>query len=107
MPNARTTSCALKDQFNKISWSSIVHHANTCFNPANHSTDLTTHAINIREEIEAIENQIGPIDSNLFTTLMLYFSAPQFQAQITNALDTRLAANPSFTVHSKDILDIF
>ncbi|MBW0535088.1 hypothetical protein O181_074803 [Austropuccinia psidii MF-1] len=85
MPNARTTFRALKDLFNKISWSSIVHYANA---------------------IEAIENQIGPIDSNLFTTLTLYFSAPQFQTQITNALDTRLAANPSLTVHSEDILDI-
>ncbi|MBW0536508.1 hypothetical protein O181_076223 [Austropuccinia psidii MF-1] len=46
------------------------------------------------------------MDSNLFTTLTLYFSAPQFQAQITNALDTRLAANPSLTVHSEDLLDI-
>ncbi|MBW0583837.1 hypothetical protein O181_123552 [Austropuccinia psidii MF-1] len=106
MPNARTCFCALKDHFNKISWSSIVHHASTCFNPTNHSTNLTTHAINIGEAIEAIENQIGPMDSNLFTTLTLYFLAPQFQAQITNALDTRLAANPSLTVQSEDILDI-
>ncbi|MBW0559712.1 hypothetical protein O181_099427 [Austropuccinia psidii MF-1] len=106
MPNARTTFRALKDRFNKISWSSIVHHASICFNPTDHSTDLTTHAIIVGEAIEAIENQIGPMDSNLFTTLTLYFSAPQFQEQITSALDTRLAANPSLSVHSEDILDI-
>ncbi|MBW0583157.1 hypothetical protein O181_122872 [Austropuccinia psidii MF-1] len=106
MPNARTCFRALKDRFNKISWSSIVHHASTCFNPTDHSTNLTTHAINIGKAFEAIKNQIGPMDSNLFTTLTLYFSAPQFQAQITNALDTRLAANPSLTVQSEDILDI-
>ncbi|MBW0501750.1 hypothetical protein O181_041465 [Austropuccinia psidii MF-1] len=106
IPNARTTFCALKDRFNKISWSSIVHHASICFNPTDHSTDLTTHAIIVGEEIEAIENQIGLMDSNLFTTLTLYFSAPQFQEQITNTLDTRLAANPSLMVHSEDILDI-
>ncbi|MBW0564532.1 hypothetical protein O181_104247 [Austropuccinia psidii MF-1] len=106
IPNERTCFRALKDRFNKISWSSIVHHATTCFNPTDHSTNLTTHAINIGEAIEAIENQIGPMDSNSFTTLTLYFSAPQFQAQITNALDTRLAANPSLTVQSEDILDI-
>ncbi|MBW0480724.1 hypothetical protein O181_020439 [Austropuccinia psidii MF-1] len=78
----------------------------TCFNPTNHSTDLTTHAINIGEAIEAIKSQIGCMYTNLFTTLTLYFLAPQFQAQITSALDTILAANPSLTVHSEDILDI-
>ncbi|MBW0533153.1 hypothetical protein O181_072868 [Austropuccinia psidii MF-1] len=103
MPNARTCFRALKDRFNEISWSSIIHHASICFNPTDHSTDITSHAINVGE---AIENQIGPMDSNLFNTLSLYFSVPQFQKQITNALDTRLAANPSLTVHSEDILDI-
>ncbi|MBW0572524.1 hypothetical protein O181_112239 [Austropuccinia psidii MF-1] len=79
MPNARTCFCVLKDRFNKISWSSIVHHVSTCFNPTDHSTDLTTHAITVGEAIEAIENQIGPMEGKLFTTLTLYFLAPQFQ----------------------------
>ncbi|MBW0511508.1 hypothetical protein O181_051223 [Austropuccinia psidii MF-1] len=106
IPNARTTFCALKGRFNKIFWSSIVHHASICFNPTDHSTHLTTHAIIVGEAIEAIEIQIGLMDSNLFTMLTLYLSAPQFQEKITSVLDTRLAANPSLMVHSEDILDI-
>ncbi|MBW0491418.1 hypothetical protein O181_031133 [Austropuccinia psidii MF-1] len=106
MPNARTTYRALKDRFNKISWSSIVRHTSIIFDPTDNSNNLTNHAITVGEAIEAIENQIGAIDSNLPTTLSLFFSAPQLHDQITNALDTILAAHYSLTVHSEDILNI-
>ncbi|MBW0514822.1 hypothetical protein O181_054537 [Austropuccinia psidii MF-1] len=106
MPNAITTYRALKDQFNKIPWSSIIQHESILFDPEDHSNSLTNHSISVCEEIKAIKNQIGAIERNLVTTLTLFFLAPQFHDQITNALDTRLAANPSLTVNSEDIINI-
>ncbi|MBW0534067.1 hypothetical protein O181_073782 [Austropuccinia psidii MF-1] len=57
-------------------------------------------------EIEAIESQLGPLDSSKISTLSLFFSLPHLHDQITSALNTRLAANPKLTVNMEDILDI-
>ncbi|MBW0476476.1 hypothetical protein O181_016191 [Austropuccinia psidii MF-1] len=106
MPNARTVYQAIKQQFSKASWSSIIHHAKLLFHPTNHQHDITQHAINMGEAIEAIESQLGPLDSSKISTLSLFFSLPHLHDQITSALDTQLAANPKLTVNTEDILDI-
>ncbi|MBW0532137.1 hypothetical protein O181_071852 [Austropuccinia psidii MF-1] len=106
MPNARTVYQAIKRRFRRASWSSIIHHAKLIFNPTNHQHDLTQHAINMGGAIEAIESQLGPLDSSKISTLSLFFSLPHLHDQINSALDTRLAANPELTVNTEDILDI-
>ncbi|MBW0540546.1 hypothetical protein O181_080261 [Austropuccinia psidii MF-1] len=106
MPNARTVYQALKNCFRKSSWSSIIHHAETIFNPSDQSSNIVQHAITLGEAIEAIGNQIGALDSNKIMTLSIFFSVPHLQEQITAALDTRLAENPSMTIQSEDILDM-
>ncbi|MBW0472056.1 hypothetical protein O181_011771 [Austropuccinia psidii MF-1] len=103
-----SNECDNDYQRNLIAMSFLQHSIERIlFDPADHSNNHTNHAITVGEAIEAIENQIGAIDSNLITTLSLFFSAPQLHDQITNALDTRLAANPLLTIHSEDILEIF
>ncbi|MBW0535398.1 hypothetical protein O181_075113 [Austropuccinia psidii MF-1] len=106
MPNARSVYQAIKKRFNKVSWSSIIHHANVIFNPKNHVDDMVQHVININESIEAIESQIGTLDSSKIITFSLLFSLPDLQERITSALDTRLAANPTLAINAEDILDI-
>ncbi|MBW0468093.1 hypothetical protein O181_007808 [Austropuccinia psidii MF-1] len=106
MPNARSVYQAIKKRFNKASWSSIIHHANLLFNPTDQQSNLVKHAIHLGEAVEAIENQIGPLDSAKIITLSLFFSIPRLQHQITSALDTRMAASPSLSINVEDILDI-
>ncbi|MBW0538076.1 hypothetical protein O181_077791 [Austropuccinia psidii MF-1] len=76
MPNARNVHQAIKNRFNQASWSSIIQHASIILNPSNHSSDITQHALRLGEAVEAIENQIGTIDSNKIITLSLFFSLP-------------------------------
>ncbi|MBW0528000.1 hypothetical protein O181_067715 [Austropuccinia psidii MF-1] len=106
MPNARNVYQALKNRFNRASWSSIVHHASIILNPVDQSSNITQHTLRLSEAIEAIENQIGVLDANKIMTLSLFFSMPHLRDQITSALDTRMAVNPSVTIHPEDILDI-
>ncbi|MBW0535509.1 hypothetical protein O181_075224 [Austropuccinia psidii MF-1] len=106
MPNARSVYQAIKKRFSKASWSSIVNHANVIFHPSTQSSNLMKRVIDLGEAVAAIEGQIGPIDSNKIITLSLFFSIPHLHDQITAALDTRLAANPSLTINAEDILDI-
>ncbi|MBW0531514.1 hypothetical protein O181_071229 [Austropuccinia psidii MF-1] len=101
MPNARTVYQAIKRQFSKASWSSIIYHAKLIFHLKNHQ-----HAINMGKAIEAIESQLGPLDSSGISTLSLFLSLPHLHDQITSALNTQLAANPELTVNMEDILDI-
>ncbi|MBW0468886.1 hypothetical protein O181_008601 [Austropuccinia psidii MF-1] len=106
MPNARNIYHALKIRFNRALWSSIIHHASVIFNPINQSSNLTQHALRLSEAIDAVENQMGALDSNKIMALSLFFSMPHLRDQITSALDTRLAANSSITIQPEDILDI-
>ncbi|MBW0547305.1 hypothetical protein O181_087020 [Austropuccinia psidii MF-1] len=106
MPNARTVYQAIKKRFSKASWSSIIHHANSIFNTSDHQHDIAQHVIHLNEAIESIESQLGPLDSSKILTLSLFFSLPNLQAQITSALDTRLAANPGLQINVEDLMDI-
>ncbi|MBW0533603.1 hypothetical protein O181_073318 [Austropuccinia psidii MF-1] len=106
MPNARNIYQAIKNRFNRASWSSIVHHAGVIFNPVDHSSDITQHALRLGEAIAAIENQIGTLDSNKIIMLSLFFSLPHLRNRITCALDNRMVVNPSITVQPEEILDI-
>ncbi|MBW0526387.1 hypothetical protein O181_066102 [Austropuccinia psidii MF-1] len=56
--------------------------------------------------IEAIESQLGPLDSSKISTLSFLFSLPHLHDQINSALNTQLAANPKLTDNMEDILDI-
>ncbi|MBW0500249.1 hypothetical protein O181_039964 [Austropuccinia psidii MF-1] len=106
MPNARSIYHALKNCFNRASWSSIIHHASIIFNPIDQSSNLTQHALRLSEAVNAVENQMGTLDSNKIITLSLFFFVPHLRDQITSALDTRLAVNSSLHIRPEDILDI-
>ncbi|MBW0492842.1 hypothetical protein O181_032557 [Austropuccinia psidii MF-1] len=106
MPNARNVYQAIKNRFNQASWSSIIHHASIIFNPMDHSSNITQHTLRLGEAIEAIENQIEVLDSNKIIMLSLFFSLPHLRNQITSALNTRMAVNPSITTQPEDIVDI-
>ncbi|MBW0517982.1 hypothetical protein O181_057697 [Austropuccinia psidii MF-1] len=99
IPNTRSVYQEIKKRFSKASWSSIVNHANILFHPPTQSTNLMKRVIDLGEAVEAIEGQIGPIDSNKIITLSLFF-IPHLRDQITAALDTCLAANPSLTINA-------
>ncbi|MBW0479996.1 hypothetical protein O181_019711 [Austropuccinia psidii MF-1] len=68
--------------------------------------NMVQHVFNINESIEAIESQLGTLDSSKITTLSLFFSLPDLREKITSALNTRLAANADLTINAEDILDI-
>ncbi|MBW0577921.1 hypothetical protein O181_117636 [Austropuccinia psidii MF-1] len=106
MPNTSNVYQAIKSRFRKASWSSIVRHARNIFQPVDPSHNIIKHAIYLNETIEAIECQLGPLDSNKILTLSLFFLVPTMQDQITLALDTRLAENPKLAINMEDILDI-
>ncbi|MBW0536606.1 hypothetical protein O181_076321, partial [Austropuccinia psidii MF-1] len=106
MPNARSTYQALKKRFSKASWSAIVQHASRVFMPSDQSSNLLQHWINIQASLDALQSQIGPLTAENITPIILFFSAPQFQDQITTVLDTRKASNPDLNITTTDILDI-
>ncbi|MBW0536682.1 hypothetical protein O181_076397 [Austropuccinia psidii MF-1] len=97
---------AIRRQYNKPSWSSIVHHAKTIFNPTNWLDNIDKYAICVHEAISKIENQIGPLNSEKIATFTIYFSVPLLRDHITAALNTRLATNPHLQVHTEDLLDM-
>ncbi|MBW0513325.1 hypothetical protein O181_053040 [Austropuccinia psidii MF-1] len=87
MPNARLTYQALKKRFGK-------------------STNLLQHSLTVQASLDALQSQIGPLTAKNITPIILFFSAPQFQDQITTVLDTRKASNPDLNITTTDILDI-
>ncbi|MBW0524484.1 hypothetical protein O181_064199 [Austropuccinia psidii MF-1] len=105
-PNAHTTYQALKKQFCKASWSSIIRHAEILFNPPDCLTTLTSHAVALQHAINNIESQIGAVNSKTILTLTLFFSAQQFHEPLLNALDSRKAIDPSLEIHAQDIVVI-
>ncbi|MBW0546254.1 hypothetical protein O181_085969 [Austropuccinia psidii MF-1] len=99
-------SVHFKKSLSKASWSSIVNHSNINFHTPAQTSNLIEHVIDLGEAIEAIEIQLGPINSNNIITLLFFFSIPHLHIQFTTSLDTGLAANPSPNINSNDILDI-
>ncbi|MBW0493488.1 hypothetical protein O181_033203 [Austropuccinia psidii MF-1] len=90
---------ALKDRFNRPSLSSVVYHANILFKPsADHSSDINTYAMSVTEAVQNLENQLGRIDSEIITTLAIYFSVPSMHQFITPAINTLMATNPNLRV---------
>ncbi|MBW0538221.1 hypothetical protein O181_077936, partial [Austropuccinia psidii MF-1] len=104
--NARRIYQAIRKRYNKPSWSSIVHHAKTIFNPTDRLDNIDKYAISVHEAISKIENQIGPLNSDKIATFAIYFSVPLLRDHITAALNTRLATNPHLQVHTEDLLDM-
>ncbi|MBW0510835.1 hypothetical protein O181_050550 [Austropuccinia psidii MF-1] len=90
---------ALKDRFNRPSWSSVVYHANIVFNPSSdHSNNINDYAMSITEAVHHLANQLGQIDSEMITTLAIYFAVPSMHQLIIPALNTLMATNPNIKV---------
>ncbi|MBW0494713.1 hypothetical protein O181_034428 [Austropuccinia psidii MF-1] len=97
--NARRIYQALRDRFNRPSWSSVVYHANVIFNPSSdHSNNINNYAMSINEAVHNLENQLGRIDSEMITTLAIYFAVPSMHQLIIPALNTLMATNPGIRV---------
>ncbi|MBW0486088.1 hypothetical protein O181_025803 [Austropuccinia psidii MF-1] len=97
---------ALKKRFSKSSWSAITQQASQIFIPSDQSGDLVNHSIHVQAALDALQSQIGPLTTDNILPLVLFFSAPQLQEQITTALNTRKASNPSLDICANNILDI-
>ncbi|MBW0542700.1 hypothetical protein O181_082415, partial [Austropuccinia psidii MF-1] len=105
--NARRIYQALRDRFNRPSWSSVVYHANIIFNPSSdHSNNINNYAMSINEAVHNLENQLGRIDSDTITTLAIYFAVPSMHQLIIPALNTLMATNPSIKVRPEDLLNM-
>ncbi|MBW0504414.1 hypothetical protein O181_044129 [Austropuccinia psidii MF-1] len=90
---------ALKDRFNRPSWSSIVYHANILFKPSSdHSNDISTYAMSVTEAVQNLEHQLGRLNSEIITTLAIYFAVPLMHQLITPAINTLMATNPNIKV---------
>ncbi|MBW0535974.1 hypothetical protein O181_075689 [Austropuccinia psidii MF-1] len=83
MPNARSTYQALRKRFSKASWSAIVQHASRIFMPSDQSTNLLQHSLTVQASLDALQSQIGPLTAENVAPIILFFSAPQLQDQIT------------------------
>ncbi|MBW0490657.1 hypothetical protein O181_030372 [Austropuccinia psidii MF-1] len=97
--NARQIYQAIKDCFNRPSWSSVVYHANVIFkSSSDHSTNINEHAMLVTEAIQNLENQLGRIDSEMLTTLAIYYAVPLMHQLIIPAINTLMATNPEIKV---------
>ncbi|MBW0537412.1 hypothetical protein O181_077127 [Austropuccinia psidii MF-1] len=97
--DARKIYQALKDGFNRPSWSSVVFHANTIFqNQDDHVHDINMYAMTINEAVQNLENQLGKIDLEMITTLAIFFAVPSMQQHITPAINTLMATHPNLKV---------
>ncbi|MBW0515134.1 hypothetical protein O181_054849 [Austropuccinia psidii MF-1] len=75
---------ALKDRFNRPLWSSVILHANTIFQNRNdHVNDINVYAMTINVAVQNLENQLGKIDSEMITTLAIFFAFPSMHQHIT------------------------
>ncbi|MBW0537164.1 hypothetical protein O181_076879 [Austropuccinia psidii MF-1] len=106
MPNARSIYQSLKKRFSKSSWSAIVQQARSIFVPTDQSSNLINHLVVVQGALDALQSQVGTLTPENLLPIILYFSALQLQGQITTALDTRKAINPSIEICANDILDI-
>ncbi|MBW0523541.1 hypothetical protein O181_063256 [Austropuccinia psidii MF-1] len=106
MPNAISIYQSLKKRFGKSSWSAIVQQARCIFVPTDQSSNLINHSVNVQGALAALQSQVGTLTPENLLPIILYFSAPQLQGQITTALDTQKAINPSIEICANDILDI-
>ncbi|MBW0536297.1 hypothetical protein O181_076012, partial [Austropuccinia psidii MF-1] len=94
--DARRIYRALKDRFNRPSWSSVVFHASNIFkNSSDRSENINEYAMTINEAIQNLENQLGPINSETIATLAIYFAVPSMHQLITPAINTLMATNPN------------
>ncbi|MBW0486512.1 hypothetical protein O181_026227 [Austropuccinia psidii MF-1] len=59
MPNARTIYQAIKKQFSKSSWSSIIHHANMLFCHTPASRNINQHEIELGEAVRPLKIKPG------------------------------------------------
>ncbi|MBW0539132.1 hypothetical protein O181_078847 [Austropuccinia psidii MF-1] len=98
---------ALKDRFNRPSWSSVVYHAGFIFcNSSDRSEDINSYAMVITEAIQNLENQLGQVDSEMLTTLAIYFAVPSMHQLIIPAINTLMATNPNIKVRPDDLLNM-
>ncbi|MBW0494317.1 hypothetical protein O181_034032 [Austropuccinia psidii MF-1] len=105
--DARKIYQALKDRFNHPSWLSVVFHANIIFQKQdNHINDINVYAMTINEAVQNLENQIGKINSELITTLAIFFGVPSMQQHITPAINTLMANNLNRKFRPDDLLNM-
>ncbi|MBW0572637.1 hypothetical protein O181_112352 [Austropuccinia psidii MF-1] len=98
---------ALKDRFNRPLWSLVVYHANILFKPlSDHSNDINNYAMSITEAVQNLENQLGQLDSEMITTLAIYFAVPSMHQLITPSINTLMATNPNLKVRPDNLLNI-
>ncbi|MBW0461685.1 hypothetical protein O181_001400 [Austropuccinia psidii MF-1] len=105
--DARKIFQALKDRFNRPSWSSVIYHAGIIFrNSSDRSDTIGDYAMTITEAVQNLENQVGQIDSEMLTTLAIYFAVPSMHQIITPAINTLMATNPNLKVRPDDLLNM-
>ncbi|MBW0583484.1 hypothetical protein O181_123199 [Austropuccinia psidii MF-1] len=56
--------------------------------------------------LDALQSQVGSLTPENLLPIILYFSSPQLQGQITTALDTCKAIDPCIEIHANNILNI-
>ncbi|MBW0538835.1 hypothetical protein O181_078550 [Austropuccinia psidii MF-1] len=98
---------ALKDRFNCPLWSLVIFHANTIFqNRSYHVNDINVYAMTINEAVQNLENQLGKIDSEIITTLAIFFAVPSMHQHITPTINTLMVSNPNLQVRPDDLLNM-
>ncbi|MBW0469083.1 hypothetical protein O181_008798 [Austropuccinia psidii MF-1] len=60
----------------------------------------------ITEAVHNLENQLGQINSEMLTTLAIYFAVPSMHQLIIPALNTLMATNPNIKVWPEDLLNM-
>ncbi|MBW0555671.1 hypothetical protein O181_095386 [Austropuccinia psidii MF-1] len=60
--SARCIYRAIRNRFNKPSWSSIIHNVRILFNTTDQMDNINDFSLSVYEAINNIENQIGPLD---------------------------------------------
>ncbi|MBW0563193.1 hypothetical protein O181_102908 [Austropuccinia psidii MF-1] len=98
---------ALKDRFNRPSWSSAVFHASSIFkNSLDRLQKINEYAMSVNEAIQNLEHQLGPITSETIATLAIYFAVPSMHQLIMLAINTLMATNTDLKVRPDDLLNM-
>ncbi|MBW0584554.1 hypothetical protein O181_124269, partial [Austropuccinia psidii MF-1] len=105
--NACIVYKALKDRFNRPSWSSIILNANVIFqNNGDRLHDINNFSLKVNEAIRNLENLMGPMNGDTIATLAIFYAVPTMKHHITAAINTLMATNPNLAVRPDDLLNM-
>ncbi|KAI7965816.1 hypothetical protein MJO29_001564 [Puccinia striiformis f. sp. tritici] len=93
-------------RFESPSWSLLVSRWNSVSSPPDGSDTLAEAFATAHRNWTDLAARLGGLSVDKLAALTFYSSATRYQTQIANAIDSRIAINPTFQVTADDLLNI-